>query len=386
MLLVGDEDGLATSVRPHLELLGADLTRILAVRGVTTTGPNGADHVVALELGNVSLIDSLMGEHKPALVVVDPVQAHLGADVDMNRANEVRPVLAGLARLAEKHGAAIVLVRHLSKGGAGDKGVYRGLGSIDFMGAARSALALHQHPDPERPDVRVLLHAKANASRKAPPLEFEIGDGGRLEWLGESNVSESELREAEMPKRPGGGKRGRPAEARVEAEEWLREALADGPVETQRLLARGEDAGHAESTLRRAAAALGVEFRRPRSGKGGAPTVPGTWTLPDEAQSDAPPEPRARKGSIYETPGRESSPSAPRFNNHPPRASASTAHAEGGGPYAGEVVFSPPTEHAPARTASESLRTVEFDKGSDQQGRGAYIGNGKWTGDADRAH
>ena len=57
----------------------------------------------------------------------------------MNRANEVRSVMAQLGRIAEKHKCAMILVGHLNKS-QGAKNQYRGLGSIDFQAAARSVL------------------------------------------------------------------------------------------------------------------------------------------------------------------------------------------------------------------------------------------------------
>ena len=49
------------------------------------------------------------------LVIIDPVQAFLGADVDMNRANEVRPIFRSMGDIAQATGCAIVLSGHLNK-------------------------------------------------------------------------------------------------------------------------------------------------------------------------------------------------------------------------------------------------------------------------------
>ena len=73
------------------------------------------------------------------LVIIDPVQAFIGADVDMNRTNEVRPVFRKLGMIAEKTGCAIVLIGHLNKS-SGTQSTYRGLGSIDIMAAVRSLI------------------------------------------------------------------------------------------------------------------------------------------------------------------------------------------------------------------------------------------------------
>ena len=65
------------------------------------------------------------------VVILDPIQAYVGANINMNNANEVRNVMAQLGRIAEKYDCAILLVGHMNKGN-GNKSSYRGLGSIDF--------------------------------------------------------------------------------------------------------------------------------------------------------------------------------------------------------------------------------------------------------------
>jgi putative DNA primase/helicase len=91
------------------------------------------------------MLEASIQDNHPRLVVIDPIQAYLGGKVDINRANETRPLLAALRKLAETYRCAIVVVRHPAKSGVGSA-IHRGLGSIDFIGAARSGLCLVQHP------------------------------------------------------------------------------------------------------------------------------------------------------------------------------------------------------------------------------------------------
>ena len=74
------------------------------------------------------------------------MQAFLGADVDMNRANEVRPIFRSLGDIAQATGCAIVLIGHLNKA-AGTQSTYRGLGSIDITAAVRSLLFIGKLKD-----------------------------------------------------------------------------------------------------------------------------------------------------------------------------------------------------------------------------------------------
>ena len=84
-------------------------------------------------------IEKAIVETGARALILDPVQAYIGAKVDMNRANEVRAVLSQLGRIVGQYRCAIILVGHLNKA-QGNKSNYRGLGSIDFQATARSVL------------------------------------------------------------------------------------------------------------------------------------------------------------------------------------------------------------------------------------------------------
>ena len=70
------------------------------------------------------------------LVVVDPLMAFLGGDVNTNRDHDVRRALSGLKSLAERTGAAVLVVRHLNKEGRRLRD-RRGLGGGGSRGARR---------------------------------------------------------------------------------------------------------------------------------------------------------------------------------------------------------------------------------------------------------
>ena len=106
-------------------------------------------------------------------VIIDPVQAFIGADVDMNRANEVRPVFRKLGMIAEKTGCAIVLNGHLNKS-SGTQSTYRGLGSIDIMAAVRSLIFIGKVR--KDPTTRVLIHEKSSLAPSGETMAFKLGD------------------------------------------------------------------------------------------------------------------------------------------------------------------------------------------------------------------
>ena len=98
------EDGMGDTIKPRLVEAGADLSRVMVID----------DTEEALTLSD-DRIEKAVRQNHVRLVIIDPVQAFIGADVDMNRANEVRPVFRKLGMIAEKTGCAIVLIGHLNK-------------------------------------------------------------------------------------------------------------------------------------------------------------------------------------------------------------------------------------------------------------------------------
>ena len=122
------EDGLADTVKPRLELAGADCERIIVI--------DESDK-------SLSMVDERLEEAivrtGARLLILDPIQAYLGGGMDMNRANEARDMTKKLGALAEKTKCAIILIGHMNKA-SGNKAAYRGMGSIDFFAVARSVL------------------------------------------------------------------------------------------------------------------------------------------------------------------------------------------------------------------------------------------------------
>src|SRR5205823_505034 len=114
------------------------------------------------------------------LLVIDPISAY--TSVNMNSDQAVRKLMTPLAAHAERAGASVILVRHLTKFG-GSNAKYRGAGSIAWIGACRSSLLVAA--DPANPDYRVLAVGKGNLSAAVPSLSFRpvaIGDGMTIEF------------------------------------------------------------------------------------------------------------------------------------------------------------------------------------------------------------
>ena len=173
------EDGLGDTVKPRLMEAEADLERVLVID----------DRDTPLTLADERIARAIR-ENNARLVIIDPVQAFLGVDVDMNRANEVRPIFRSLGDIAQATGCAIVLIGHLNKA-AGTQSTYRGLGSIDITAAVRSLLFIGKLKD--SPTTRVLIHEKSSLAPPGQSLAFSLGDEKGFEWIGAYDITADEL-------------------------------------------------------------------------------------------------------------------------------------------------------------------------------------------------
>ena len=173
------EDGLGDTVKPRLMEAEADLEKVLVID----------DRDTPLTLAD-ERIEKAIRENHARLVIIDPVQAFLGADVDMNRANEVRPIFRSLGDIAQDTGCAIVLIGHLNKA-AGTQSTYRGLGSIDITAAVRSLLFIGKLKD--SPTTRVLIHEKSSLAPPGQSLAFSLGDEKGFSWIGAYDITADEL-------------------------------------------------------------------------------------------------------------------------------------------------------------------------------------------------
>ena len=199
------EDGMGDTIKPRLMEAGADLSRVMVID----------DSEEALTLSD-DRIEKAVRQNHVRLVIIDPVQAFIGVDVDMNRANEVRPVFRKLGMIAEKTGCAIVLIGHLNKS-SGTQSTYRGLGSIDIMAAVRSLIFIGKVR--KNPTTRVLIHEKSSLAPPGETMAFKLGDEEGFRWVGAYEISADELLD---------GKEGKATETKLErGAKLIRELLAD---------------------------------------------------------------------------------------------------------------------------------------------------------------
>lgn len=172
------EDGLGDTIKPRLVNAGADCQRVLVID----------ESQQELTLSDAR-IEQAITETGARLFILDPLQAYLGADVDMHRANEVRPVFKRLSLVAERTGCAVVIIGHMNKGGI--KSQYRGLGSIDIQAAARSVLTLGRIQG--KPYLRAFAQGKSNLAPEGSAIAFELDPDSGFRWIGEYPITIDEL-------------------------------------------------------------------------------------------------------------------------------------------------------------------------------------------------
>lgn len=194
------------------------------------------------------------------MLIIDPLQAYLGANTDMHRANEIRPIMHELSNIAERTECAIVLICHMNKVKNGDtKGLYRVLGSIDIPAAARSVLLLGRNPDNKY--IRAVIPIKSSLAPEGKAVTFELNPDSGFKWLGESElIAKDILVDSKKDKKK--------MSVIDEAKEYIIDLLSSGDI----LVSEAEKQllvyGFSKTTIRRAREQLQAELKIETYSKG----------------------------------------------------------------------------------------------------------------------
>jgi putative DNA primase/helicase len=269
-IFITAEDDPHDTIRPRLDAHHADVSRIHLLSGVKRV-EKGETKELSFTLTDVDILEeALLKVPECRLVVVDPIGSFLGRRCDAHRDNEVRAVLAPIAKLAEQYETAMLLVAHRRKGAATSADDLA-LGSRAFTGLARSVW--HLSRDPETPLRRLLLPGKSNLAAETTGLAFTIaGEPASVHWERDPVAMSAD----EALARENGGRTGGTSTAEDEAVDWLRARLADGPQPAKDTKDAASADGIASRTLDRAKRKLNV--RAAPDGYRG----PWVWRLPDE--------------------------------------------------------------------------------------------------------
>jgi len=200
------EDGLSDTIKPRLNAAGADCANVAFL-----------DEEINWVTLNDDSVRRAISDFNAKLLVIDPIQAYLG-EADIASASGIRRVLRQLSLWAAMYDCAVVLIGHLNKK-QNSKELYRSLGSIDLVAAARSVIQVEQMQEEA---ISVIHHVKSSLSPKGRDLFFSIDSSRKLEWLDidpedyESNDASYYVQE-KMTKQ-------------ARAADILRVMLSDGPV------------------------------------------------------------------------------------------------------------------------------------------------------------
>ena len=232
------EDGLSDTVKPRLIAANADDERITVID----------ESKLELSLTDERLEQAII-ETKAKLVILDPLQAYIGANVDMHRANEIRPVMKHLSEVAQRQQCAVVLIGHLNKA-IGMKSSYRGLGSIDIPASARSVLLVGRIKD--NPTVRVMAQIKSSLAPEGEPIAFELNKETGFRFIGKYDISIDDLLN------------GVATTSKLEqGEKLLRDMLSDGSaIKQKQLQQQAKIRNISERTLNEAKKNVGVKSFR----------------------------------------------------------------------------------------------------------------------------
>ena len=281
-LLISYEDHPAQTISPRLEAAGADLTRVHLLEG---TRKGQEESLFTLGADQIPLLEEKIIETKARIVVIDPLAAALPLKIDSHKDAQVRSTLSPLTKLAQRTGATILAIRHLTKDETKTNPSYRGGGSIGFTGAARAVFLVGRTPN--NPDQLVMAPVKFNLGAEPPSLSFQIQiDGaGRpyLYWLGMSEYSAGDLLGPAPDRKSGGGAKFH------EARMFLKKFLRDGPVQEKLIEKAATELGLSSTTLKRAKADLGI-----LSTKTGGRGYDWNWRLPSEEEPEGTPEAEGR--------------------------------------------------------------------------------------------
>ncbi len=224
------EDGLGDTIKPRLLAAGADCTLINTIN----------ERINTITMTDERLENSVI-ETRAKLLILDPIQAYLGSNIDMNKANEIRPIFAHLGRVAEDNECAVMLIGHQGKNQMYTE-LQSLLGSTDQVAAARSVLTVTQNPNDK--SLSMISHTKSSLAQKGKSISFSISSEGRIAWgdfVKTEIVVEEKISKTEA------------------AKDFLKNLLSNGPRPQNEIMVAAKEAEIAERTLNKAKAELKIK-------------------------------------------------------------------------------------------------------------------------------
>lgn len=263
VVLLSAEDDLADTIRPRLDAAGANATQIVALQAVRRLRPDGKTEEAYFDLTQdlPALEAAIQKSSECRLVVIDPLTAYLGK-IDGHKNAEVRAILARLFELAARHKVAVLAVTHLNKAST-LPAIYRAMGSLAFVAAARAVWAVVRDEDDESGRRRLFVPVKNNLGADETGLAYAlepVGQTARVKWESDPvNIRADDALD-------GGGRK---AKVQHDARQFVIDMITanGGDMPSDDLLEAAKEHGITEITLRRAKKAVVTSYKE--KGRGG---------------------------------------------------------------------------------------------------------------------
>ena len=191
VVLLSAEDDMNDTIIWRLQAADADLSKIHHLQAAM----EGDQEVPFAIPRDTLLLEKVIGQTNAALVIVDVLYEYFDEGVDSYKDQSVRRALYPVRSMAQRTGAAVLMLRHFKKGGE-SKAIYRGGGSIGIVGAARAGWAVAFHPDDE--SMRILAATKMNLALRPHAMAFKLVQHesfpcARVDWRGSVEISADHL-------------------------------------------------------------------------------------------------------------------------------------------------------------------------------------------------
>lgn len=265
VLIWSGEDDPADTLVPRLLAAGCNLERVKFIHGVNERGRQRSFDP-AKDL--LSLRDAFGANFRPSLMIVDPIVSAVAGDSHKN--TEVRRALQPMVDLGLTYDCAVLGISHFSKGSGNVDPLNRVTGSVAFGALARIVMCAAKL-NGDKGGGRAFLRTKSNIGRDDGGYRYELEyvdlesvpgvETSRIAWGTQLEGEAKELLEEEQPDMD--------KSATDEAEELLRELLANGPITAKVITKEARDASLSDKAIRRAKSRLGLIRRRIGFGKDG---------------------------------------------------------------------------------------------------------------------
>lgn len=253
------EDNAADTIKPRLELANADCTRVAFIDEEMTG---------FLTIDDERLRQAIV-EFRPSIVVIDPIQSYIENAADLQMAGKARKLLRRISMWASTYNCAIVLISHLNKNES-SKSLYRNLGSIDVVAAARSVLQVER--DKDNPNHRIVRQIKNNLCQIGDDIHFEITPKCGFQWkMQEKSIIDFQYTKDVLLQKP-------PKSKQEFTAMLLKNLLSKGAVESTEVQRVLEQYGIGNKTMQNVKQLLGIKsYRKMRKWY---------WIMPDHMEHD----------------------------------------------------------------------------------------------------